>query len=130
MIIQNLMRNKSAALLIGLTVLIAAIHTWQPITISPTSSGERFNLTFMMIAFACLIPFGYRFARISLGILFLLFSTVNLLIALAYVRSIDGNSIQIVFTTVILGFVAYSLLLWKGIRVFENERTEQPLVNS
>ena len=122
---QKTNQKIAAYFLIGLTILIGALHYWQPITISPTDGGERFSASLFIIFLACLIPYGYRFARITIGAIFLFFASINLLIILAYVRDLSANSLAIGSITFVLGFVGYSLLMWKSVRIFEEERQER-----
>ncbi len=130
MIIQKLDRKIIAYLLVGLTILVGVIHVWQPITISPSDSSERFNASLLLIFFACLIPFGYRFARVGLGWIFLLFTSINLLIFLTYIREINGETLGGGFLTIILGVLGYLLLRSPSIRIFEENRQKQQLVKS
>jgi hypothetical protein len=129
-IIQKSDRKLVAYLLVGLTILIGAIHTWQPLTISSPDSSERFNASLFLVVFACLIPFGYRFARVALGWIFLFFTSVNLLIFLAYVREINSEILIGGFLTIIMGALGYLLLRSSSIRVFEENRQEQELAKS
>ena len=125
MIVQKTNQKIAAYFLIGLTILIGSFHYWQPITISPTDGGERFGASLFIIILACLIPYGYRFARIAIGAMFLFFASINLLILLAYVRDLSLNSLGICCLTLVLGFVGGSLLNWKSVRIFEEEREER-----
>jgi len=118
-----------AYLLVGLTILVGASHYWQAITISPPDSGERLNASLLLVFFACLIPFGYRFARITIGVLFLFFAFINLLAILAYVRDFSGDSLQFLFLTLVLGTLGCLLLSLQSVRVFEEERGKQQLAN-
>jgi hypothetical protein len=126
-ITQKLDRKIVAYLLVGLTILVGAIHTWQPLTIGPPDSSERFKASLFLVSFACLIPFGYRFARISLGFMFLFFTSVNLLIFLAYVREINSEILTGGFLTILMGALGYSLLFLPSIRIFEENRQKQQL---
>jgi hypothetical protein len=122
---QKLDRKIIAYLLVGLTVLVGAIHTWQPLTISPPESTVRLKASLLLMVFACLIPFGYRFARISLGFIFLFFASVNLLIFSAYVREFNSEILTGGFLTILMGILGYSLLFLPSIRVFEESRQKQ-----
>lgn len=130
MIIQKLDRKIIAYLLVGLTVLVGVIHVWQPITISPSDSSKRFDASLFLIIFACLIPFGYRFARVRLGWIFLFFTSINLLIFLAYIREINGETLGGGFLTLIMGVLGYLLLRSPSIRIFEENRQKQQLIKS
>ena len=127
MITQKLDRKIIAYLLVGLTVLVGVIHTWQPLTISPSDSTVRFKASLVLVFFACLIAFGYRFARISLGFIFLFFTSVNLLIFSAYVREINSEILIGGFLTILMGALGYSLLFLPSIRIFEENRQKQQL---
>jgi len=113
--------------LIALTVLIGAFHYWQGITIN--DPDRRFESSLFIIGFACLICYGYRFARITLGALFLIFASINSLVILAYVRDFSFGSLTIVSITTILSIVGFALLTWKSVRIFEEERAERLPVN-
>ncbi len=117
---QKTNRKTVAYSLVALTVLIGVFNYWQGISIHDPDS--RFTFSLFIIGFACLIAFGYRFARITIGALFLFFASINSLIILAYVRDFSLNSLLIVSITTALTIVGYSMLFWKGIRVFEEER--------
>lgn len=130
MIGQNNNQKIAAYSLIALTILIGAFHYWQGITISQPASSDRLFGAIYIIGCACLIPYGYRFARVTIGATFLLFAAINSLIILAYVRDFSFNSLQIVSITTSLAFVGGSMLNWKGIRVFEEKRGERILANS
>ena len=125
MITKRLDRKTIAYLLVGLTVFVCAIHTWQPLTISPPESSVRFKASLILVFFTCLIPFGYRFARISLGFIFLFFTTVNLLIFSAYVREINSDILIGGFLTILMGVLGYSLLFLPSVRIFEENRQKQ-----
>ncbi len=130
MSVQKLDRNITAYLLVGLTVLVGAIHTWHPLTVSPPESSVRFKSSLLLVFFACLIPFGYRFARISLGFTFLFFTSVNLLIFSAYVKEINSDILTGGFLTILMGVLGYSLLFLPSIRIFEENRQKQQLAKS
>jgi hypothetical protein len=123
-------RKSVAYLLVGLTISVGVIHTWQPITISPPNSGERFIASLFLIFFACLIPYGCRSARIGLGWIFLLFASINLLVFLAYVREINDDTLAGGFMTIFLGVLGYLLLRSPSIRIFEENFQKLPLAKS
>lgn len=125
--IQKLDAKVTAYLLVGLTICVGAIHTWLPITISPPDSGERFNASLFLVFCACSIPFGYRWTRVSLGWIFLFFTSINLLIYLAYVREINNEILGSVFITMVMGVLGYSLLRSSSVRIFEENRCKQQL---
>ena len=127
---QKTNQKIAAYSLVALTVLVGAFHYWEGITITSPKSGERIVAALMIIGCAVLIPFGYRSARISIGALFLFFAAINSLVVLSYVRDFSNNSLEIVSITAILGLVGYSMLAWKGVRVFETERENRALANS
>ena len=124
MTVQKTNQKITAYFLIGLTILIGVFSYWQPLTISPPSGSQRYSASLSIIILACLIAFGYRYARITIGAIFLIFASINLLIILAYVRDFSANSLAIGSITFVLGFVGYSLLMWKSVRIFEEERQE------
>lgn len=128
MIAQETNRKTVAYSLVALTVLIGVFNYWQGISIHDPDSQFKFSL--FIIGFACLIPYGYRFARITIGALFLFFASINSLIILAYVRDFSFNSLAMVSVTTALEVVGGSMLFWKGIRVFEEERGKQILSGS
>lgn len=130
MVGQNNNQKIAAYSLVALVILIGAFHYWQGITISQPASGDRLFGSLYIIGCACLIPYGYRFARVTVGATFLFFAFINSLIILAYVRDLSFNSLQILLITTSLTFVGYTMLKWKGIRVFEHKRGERLLVNS
>jgi hypothetical protein len=119
---QKQNQKNTALFLIGLTILIGAFNYWQPITISSPDSSERFNSSLLIIGCAFLTLYGYRFARVTIGAMFLFFASINFLIILAYVRDLSANSLAIGSITFVLGFVGYSMLMWKSARIFEEER--------
>jgi len=125
---QKINQKVIAYALVALTVLIGVFNYWQGITIHDPDS--RFKTSLFIIVFAGLIPYGYRFARLTIGALFLIFASINSLIILAYVRDFSFNSLLIVSITTALAIVGCSMLMWKGIRVFEEERGNQILSNS
>jgi hypothetical protein len=120
MIAQITNQKIAAYSLVALTVLIGVFNYWQGISIHDPDS--RFIFSLFIIGYACLIAFGYRFARITIGAIFLFFAAINSLAILAYVRDFSLNSLLIVSITTALAIVGYSMLFWKGIRVFEEER--------
>lgn len=120
MFIQKTNRKIAAYSLVALTVLIGIFNYWQGISIHDPDS--RFNFSLFIIGFACLIVYGYRFARITIGAIFLFFAAINWLIILSYVRDFSLNSLLIISITTALTIVGYSMLFWKGVRVFEEER--------
>jgi hypothetical protein len=130
MIIQKLDKKAIAYLLVGLTILVGAIHTWQPLTISPPDSNQRFSASLFLIFLACLIPFGYRFARVALGWMFLFFTCINLLIGLAYVREINSDIAIGGFLTITIGVLGYLLLSSPSIRIFEENSQKRKLAES
>ncbi len=130
MITQKLGRKTIAYLLIGLTASVGLIHVWHPITISPASSGERSGFATTVLLFSWFMISGYRFARIGVGVTFVFFAFINLLIALAYVRNVSVNSLEIGFWILTLGILGYSLLCSQSIRVFEENRQKQHPANS
>ncbi len=117
---QKTNQKIAAYSLVALTVLVGAFHYWEGITINAPST--RFESSLIIIGFACLVLYGYRFARITIGALFLFFASINSLIILAYVRDFSFNSLEILSITAVLAIVGYSMLFWKGIRVFEEMR--------
>ncbi len=125
---QNTNQKSIAYSLVALTALIGVIHYFVGITIN--ARDTRMESSLVIIGFACLIPYGYRFARISIGALFLLFASINSLIILSYVRDFSFNSLGIFFLTIVLAIVGYSMLFWKGVRVFEEEREHRIPANS
>lgn len=125
---RNTNQKIAAYSLIALTVLIGAFHSWEGVTIS--DPDRRFQSSLFIIGFAFLIVFGYRFARITIGTLFLFFASINSLIILAYIRDFSFNSLGILSLTAILAIVGYSMLFWKGVRVFEEEREKLQLAKS
>lgn len=125
---QKTNEKIAAYSLVALTVLIGVFNYWQGITIH--DPDRRFQSSLLIIGFACLIPYGYRVARITLGALFLIFASINSLIILAYVRDFSLNSLLIFSITTALAVVGCSMLFWNGIRVFEQERGERLVGNS
>ncbi len=120
--------NKTAAyLLIGLSVLVGVVHTLHPVTLSPPDAGERWHVALITAFFAWLITKGNRSARIGVGVGFLLFAAINLLIVLAYVRDFSRNSLEICFWTAVLGTLGYLFLFSPGIRYFEEKSQIQQL---
>ena len=128
MLVQKANEKIAAYLLVAFAVLIGAFHYWEGITIS--APDNKFHSALLIIGFACLIPYGYRFARLTIGAIFLIFASINSLLILAYVRDFSFNSLEIVSITAALAFVGCSMLVWKGIRVFEQERGAQLLAAS
>lgn len=124
---QKTNRKIAAYLLVALTVLIGIFNYWQGITIH--DPDRRFQSSLFIIGFACLILYGYRFARITVGAVFLFFAAINALIIVAYVRDFSLNSLLIVSITTALTIVGGSMLMWKGVRVFEEERGARLSVN-
>ncbi|MGI8494757.1 MAG: hypothetical protein ACR2L1_05525, partial [Pyrinomonadaceae bacterium] len=105
-------------LLLGLAVLISVIHTYHPVTLSPTDSGDRTNFMFAVLILAWCAGAGYSFGRIGIGVAFVFAAAVNLLIGLAYGFSMNsGNLIEIILWASALGAVGLALLLWKQIRI-------------
>ena len=112
-------------LLLGLAVLISVIHTYHPVTLSPTDSGDRTNFMFAVLVLACFARAGYLFGRTAIGAAFVFAAAINLLIGLAYGFSMSsGNLLELVFWTIALGSTGAALLFWKEIRVFE-ERNQR-----
>ncbi len=125
---RNTNQKIAAYSLIALTVLVGVFNYWQGISIHDPDS--RFKFSLFIIGYAFLIAFGYRFARITIGALFLFFASINSLIILAYVRDFSFNSLGILSLTAVLAIVGYSMLFWKGVRVFEEEREKLQLAKS
>ncbi|MDQ6788657.1 MAG: hypothetical protein M3033_17785 [Acidobacteriota bacterium] len=130
MISEKSNRKSIAYLLVGLTVLVSVIHIWQPITITPSGGGERFGASMLLIFFACLIPYGNRSARVGLGWMFLFLTFINLLVFLAYVREINGNTFGGGFITIFLGVLGYLLLRSSSLRIFEENCRKQQLTKT
>ncbi len=128
MFIQKTNRKIAAYSLVALTVLIGVFNYWEGITIS--DPDNRFQSSLFIIGFACLIVYGYRFARITIGAMFVIFAAINSLIILSYVRDFSLNSLLIISITAALALVGFSMLMWKGIRIFEQERDAKNLAAS
>ena len=112
-----------AYLLLGASVLISLIHIWQPLTISPPNLQDRTGLPVVIAIFAALTAYGYRWARVGIGLGFTLLALVNLLILIAYLPTLSVDQLtEIIFVSMLLGATGIVFLKWKGIRVFEAER--------
>ncbi|MGI8494164.1 MAG: hypothetical protein ACR2L1_02470 [Pyrinomonadaceae bacterium] len=106
--------------LLGAAILIGIIHTYHPVTLSPTDSGDRTNFMFAVLILAWCACAGHSFGRIGIGVAFVFAATVNLLIGLPYGFSMNsGNLLELMFWAIALGSIGLALLLWKEIRIFE-----------
>ena len=119
-----------AYLLLGISVLISLLHVWYPITISPRDLSQRTGVPVMIAILAAFVVYGYGWARVTIGVLYLFLAIINFLIVLAYVSTLSLNQLaQIIPLTLLLGATGFLLLKWKGIRVFEETRAKQKLAN-
>lgn len=122
---MNLQVNELRAYIIfGLAILIGIIHVWTPVTLSSTDPGERAVFMTVIVVLASFGRAGYSFGRIGIGLSFLFAATVNLLIALFFGSTINlTNFVELVFWTLLLGFVGAALSFWKEIRIFEERHS-------
>ena len=126
---RHLSGKTKMYLLLGLAILISVIHSWHPVTLSPTDSGDRTNFMFVVLFLAYFAKAGHSFGRIGIGVAFVFAATVNLLVGLAYGLTMSaGNLIKLMLWTIALGAVGSTLLIWKKIRIFEeNKQTKTNL---
>jgi hypothetical protein len=119
-------KKTKTYLLLGLAVLISIIHTWHPVTLSPTNSGDRTMFMFVILLLAVAARSGYSSSRIAIGGSFLFCATINLLIAVFYNLSNGlASFIEILFWGLALGATGLALLIWKDVRYFEENRFSQ-----
>ncbi len=119
-------KKTKTYLVLGLAVLISIVHTWHPVTLSSTNSGDRTMVMFFIMFFAYLAKNGSASSRIALGVGFSFFSAINLLIAIFYnTRNGNNNFIEISFWGLVLGGVGLTLLIWKDVRCFEENSVPQ-----
>ena len=55
-------KKTKTHLVLGLAVLLSIIHTWHPITLSPTNSGDRTMFMFVILFFAFLAKNGLLYS--------------------------------------------------------------------
>lgn len=109
-------------LVLGLAAVLCVIHTWYPITLSPTNTGDRTMFMFIGLCFIAAARAGMASARIAMGSTFIFCSAINLLIAIFYnVSNGIGNFIGILFWGLTLGLLGLALLTWKEVRFFEEK---------
>ncbi len=123
---KNLDKKIKTYLVLGLAVLISIIHTWYPVTLSPTNSGDRTMFMFIILFFAFLAKNGSSSSRIAIGVSFSFCSAINLLIAIFYnINNGISNFIEILFWGLTLGAIGLTLLIWKDVRYFEETSIPQ-----
>lgn len=121
---KNLNRANKTYLLLAAATLISIIHTYHPVTLSPNDSGDRMNFMFVILFSAYFARAGYSFGRVGIGVAFIFAATINLLIGLGYGLTMNAeNFIELTFWILALGVIGSALLLWKEIRVFEENKT-------
>jgi hypothetical protein len=113
-------------LVFGLSALIMIIHTFHPVTLSPTHSGDRTMAMFVFLLLLVAARGGSASARNAVGISFVFFASVNFLIGIFYnVQNGFANFVELIFWGFALGVLGLELLVWKDIRFFEEKSVTQ-----